>query len=359
MHPLLASRTRLGLYLLAWLPAAGLVSGQFRAEGWQLQAALALALPGCLLASVLFLSSWYLCRALPLRAGRPGRLAATWAAAAALMGLLWSAALWLLLQLLQDLSMLGRPPAGPALGAPELLGLAGTGAFLYLVTLVLHYLLIAQERAQEAEARSRDLRVLAREAELKTLRAQLNPHFLFNSLNSISALTTLDPKGARRMCVQLADFLRKSLRLGERATVSLAEELDLLRTYLAIEEIRFGARLQVRWTVDPRAEPAAVPALLLQPLGENAIKHGLAQLPEGGTLEIAVTLADGRVEIRLANAADPEAGPAAGLGMGLRQVEQRLRGRYGAAAGFRAGRHEGGFEVVLAFPLAPEEAADA
>jgi LytS/YehU family sensor histidine kinase len=314
---------------------------------------------------VLFLSSWYLCLAVPLRAGRPGRLVTIWAAAAALMGLAWAAALWLLLQLLQDLALLAPPPAGPALAGPELLALAATGAFFYLVTMVLHYLLIAQERAREAESRSRGLRALAREAELKALRAQLNPHFLFNSLNSISALTASDPKGARRMCVMLAEFLRMGLRLGERATVSLAEELELLRAYLAIEEIRFGPRLQVRWAVDPLAETAEVPALLLQPLGENAIKHGLARLPEGGPLDIAVTLRDGRVQIRVANAADPEGDPGAagtgavGLGMGLRQVQQRLRGHFGAGAQFHAGPLAGGFEVVLGFPLALEEAADA
>jgi LytS/YehU family sensor histidine kinase len=143
--------------------------------------------------------------------------------------------------------------------------------------------MLAQDRAIEAERKGAELQLLAQESELKALRAQLNPHFLFNSLNSISALTAVDPSRAREMCVLLSDFLRRSLGLGERRLVALREELDLARTYLAIEQIRFGARLKLAWTLDPAAEPALLPTLLLQPLVENAIKHGIAALPKAAS----------------------------------------------------------------------------
>jgi hypothetical protein len=351
MHPVLAHRARLGTYLLAWIPGAGLLAGKFRLEGWGFGTALALAIPASLLASVLFLSSYYLCRAAPLRGGRPLPLLGTWAAAAALMGGLWSAAVWLLLQLMVALSLLDPAQAGAGFNRPGgWIGVAGIGAVFYIVTLAFHYLVIAQEEGLEAERHSQELHALAREAELKALRAQLNPHFLFNSLNSISALTTIDPKGARRMCVLLADFLRKSLKLGERPMVSLAEELDLVRAYLAIEQIRFGARLQVAWSVDPATDPAQIPPLLLQPLVENAIKHGIAQRPEGGILAITAAPRGGHVEIRLENATDPDAEAPVGLGMGLQQVRRRLRGRFGASAQFQAGPGGSGFQVILLFP---------
>ena len=191
---------------------------------------------------------------------------------------------------------------------------------------------------------------------MKALRVQLNPHFLFNSLNSISALTTLDPSRAREMCVLLSDFLRKSLKLGERGTVSLGEELDLARAYLSIERIRFGERLAVDWEVDPDTEATPLPTLLLQPLVENAIKHGIAALPEGGRLTIAARKRQDEVEIVVDNPVDPDSEPPQGLGMGLRQVRQRLLGRYGSRSSMEAGIVEGRHRVTLRLPSSWEEA---
>jgi two-component system sensor histidine kinase AlgZ len=346
MHPVLANRGRLGAYLLAWMPGVAIIVGLLKAYGWRVWPALGLALPACLLASALFLSSWYLCRAVPLRGSQPFPLLAIWAAAASIMGLLWSGSMGLLASLMANLSVLESGIVTRSAG----LGLAGAGAVFYIVTVAYHYLLIAEEHTREAERTEQDLRELAREAELKALRAQLNPHFLFNSLNSISALTSIDPKGARRMCVLLADFLRKSLKLGEQPLVTLAEEFDLLRAYLSIEQIRFGQRLQVDWAVDIDADGILIPALLLQPLVENAIKHGIAHLPEGGFLRITASRHNELVEIRVENERDPEADILQGLGMGLQQVKQRLRGRFGSAAFFEAGSRENRFEVVMAFP---------
>jgi len=351
MHPVLATRTRLGTYLLAWVPAAFLVAGQCAAVGWPFTDGLLLALPACLGAAALFLPCWYLCQVLPLRGADPLRLAGTWLAAAALAGLLWAGLAWALHQLLAALALL--PGTAAAFPGALILQLAGTGAAFYGLTAVSHYLLIAQEQAREAEERGRELRELAREAELKALRAQLNPHFLFNSLNSISALTAADPRGARRMCVLLADFLRMSLKLGERAQVTLGEELELVRAYLEIERVRFGDRLRLDWAVAAEAQAAPLPPLLLQPLVENAVKHGIAQLTGGGGLTLRVTLPEpGRVSVELENDMAPDAAAPAGLGLGLEQVRRRLRGRFGDRSAFHCGARGGRFRVVLAFPAA-------
>lgn len=353
MHPLLASRARLGAYLLGWVPIALLLVGMALTQGWSWTEALALALPLCFLAAFLFLSAWFLCRALPL--GRTvdslGAHGAAWGMAAVLMGGIWSGLAWVLARLLGLVPGLDTLPGHVGAALPVLTGL---GILLYLASVALSYLLLAQDRAQEAERRGAELQLLAQESELKALRAQLNPHFLFNSLNSLSALTAVDPARAREMCVLLSDFLRRSLGLGERRLVVLREELELARAYLAIEQIRFGARLRLDWSIEPATEAALLPTLLLQPLVENAIKHGIAALPEGGTLTVAAELVDGHVILRVANPVDAEAPAPQGLGLGLRQVRQRLLGRFGNRARLEASPATGVHSVTLVFPLETE-----
>jgi hypothetical protein len=353
MHPLLASRARLGAYLLGWLPIAVLLAGIARSQGWSWVEAGALAPPLCLVAAFLFLSAWFLCRALPLGGTVEGLGAhgTAWGAAAMVMGGLWASLAWTLAQALAWLPGLKALPQRVGTALPVLTGL---GILLYLASVALSYLMLAQERAIEAEWKGAELQLLAHESELKALRAQLNPHFIFNSLNSLSALTTVDPARAREMCVLLSDFLRRSLGLGERRLVALREELELARAYLAIEQIRFGPRLHLAWAVDPAAEPALLPTLLLQPLVENSIKHGIAALPEGGTLGITAEVVEGHVILTVDNPLDAEAPPPQGLGLGLRQVRQRLLGHFGSRARFEANAQGSSHRVTLVFPLEVE-----
>ena len=350
MHPLLASRARLGAYLLGWTPITALLTGLARIQGWSWAEATALALPLCLGAAFLFLTAWYLCRAMPLdgNLARLGGHGVSWGMAALLMGGLWAGLAWILARSLAWMPGLGALPQRVGVGLPVI---TGVGILLYLASVALNYLLLAQDRALEAERRGAELQLLAQESELKALRAQLNPHFLFNSLNSISALTGLNPAGAREMCVLLSDFLRRSLGLGERRQVALREELDLARAYLAIEQIRFGPRLRQTWRIDPAAEVALLPTLLLQPLVENAIKHGIAALPEGGLLSLSAEAVEGHVLLQVENPVDPDAPPPEGLGLGLRQVRQRLLGRFGTRARFESALQDGAFRVTLVFPL--------
>src|SRR6202011_504583 len=127
----------------------------------------------------------------------------------------------------------------------------GIGVLIYLLSVALHYVLLSMESSKESETREHEARTLAREAEIKALKAQINPHFLFNSLNSISALTMVDAAKAREMCVRLSDFLRSTLSLGEKQMIAFSDELALVRTYLGVEQIRFGARLRIQESVDP------------------------------------------------------------------------------------------------------------
>src|SRR6202035_5338299 len=193
-----------------------------------------------------------------------------------------------------------------------------SGVLLDLMVVGFFYVLIAIEASRAAEAQVLETTVLARDAELKALKAQVNPHFLFNSLNSISALTSVDPARAREMCILLAEFLRMTLGLGEKASIPLSEELSLLHRYLAIERVRFGARLRMEEEVQEASKSIQLPPLLLQPLVENAITHGIANLPDGGHVRLSGQSQNGRVLLAIENTFDPESTPMRKGGLGLK-----------------------------------------
>jgi hypothetical protein len=300
-----------------------------QSQGWSWTEALTLALAQTLTAAFLVLSAWYLCRALPLeRTLSSGRWIA-WSVDALLVGLAWAGLATVEARALALIPDFHALPLKVGRAFPVLWAL---GALFQAAGIALHYLLLALERSREVEKAGQALKALAQEAELKALRAQINPHFLFNSLNSISALTSLDPAKARTMCVLLSDFLRITLGLGERVSVSLTEELALLRTYLEIEQVRFGKRLQVAWEIQEAVTTLELPPLLLQPLVENAIKHGIAQVAEGGVLGIRAWAEGGRAFIQVENPRDPDEPVPPGLGLGLRAVRERLKGRFGDRA---------------------------
>jgi len=337
MHPILTARGRLVLYLAAWAPMLALMAYLSRSPGARWLPTAGALLPACLLFAFVCLSPWYICRVQPLRLADVSRLATTWTAASLCAGGLLAATAWI------SANLLAQP-------LPNLGPLAGLGAILYVLSAGLHYTALADQASREAEQRAAEARALARDSELQALRAQFNPHFLFNSLHSIAALATQDGARAREMCVRLSDFLRSSLGLGGRDRIPLSEELALARSYLVVEQVRFGARLRVVEQIDAACEGCAIPALLLQPLIENAVKHGVAGMIEGGEIRLAAANRDGDVLVTVENAFDPDAPPATRLGMGLAQVRRRLAVTYGDRARFDAGPRAGLYRVELRFP---------
>ena len=348
MHPLLTPIKRYGLYLLAWTPLAGILIYLMAVPGhlgWL--DATVLIVPLCLVYQFVCLSAWYTCKASPLRGTSFLRLRFTHLAAAVIISFLW-------VQLARVLAYaLSAMPSFHGLDsrfAPQIPVLFGVGFLLYLLSVASHYVILALEDSRKAEARAMETSILARDAELKALKAQVNPHFLFNSLNSISALTGVDPPKAREMCILLADFLRMTLGLGEKTSIPLSEELSLLHRYLAIEKVRFGSRLKMEEDVQQDSEEIQLPPLLMQPLIENAITHGIAHLPEGGLVHLTSRTGDGRALLAIENTFDPESTPMRKSGMGLKNVRERLETRYGKEVTMRVTAENGIFRVEVSFP---------
>lgn len=181
------------------------------------------------------------------------------------------------------------------------------------------------EEQKENEERKRNAEKLAKDAELFKLRQQLQPHFLFNSLNSINALIGSKPEEARKMIQQLSDFLRGTLKKEEHQWVSLKDELQYLQLYLDIEKVRFGNRLITNIESDGNTQELKLPALLLQPIVENAIKFGLYDTTGETIISIKASEEDNNLVIRVQNPFDPEtSSPKHGTGFGLSSVQRRL-----------------------------------
>ena len=236
-----------------------------------------------------------------------------------------------------------------------LLGYADYGAFLYFIVLLIGHVIDYYERYRREQIHASRLEADLAAAQLETLQMQLQPHFLFNTLNSISTLVSSDPAGARRMIARLSDLLRATLKHPGAQRVPLGRELEFLDAYLAIERTRFGERLRVVQQIDPGTEQAVVPFLLLQPLVENAIRHGIAPSTEGGTVEVHARRESADLVLEVSNSAAGVAGRSEGLGVGLSNTRGRLERLYD-------GRHEiscredadAGFIVRIKIPFETE-----
>jgi len=348
MHPIIARSDRLIPYMLAWLGVGVLLAAHLQASagaGWR--GGLALAVPWTALYGFASLSAWHLCRSFPLGGAGTLRLLSAQLSAALL-----SSALWVLLGRAGS-QLLGRYRQFP--GLPEVYDtqiplLFGAGILLYLLAAAVHYLIITFERSQEAERRALELKVLAQEAELRVLKMQIDPHFLFNSLNSVSALIGSDAARARGMCLRLSEFLRSSLALADRERIPLSEELAMARSYLEIEQVRFGRRLAVDVSVTGGAEACLVPPLLLQPLIENAVKHGIGALVDGGTIAVRAERSGGSLRLLVENPCEPEAPRGRPTGIGLENARNRLRTLHGSEGRLDIARQAGKYAVILTLP---------
>ena len=237
------------------------------------------------------------------------------------------------------------------------------GSILYGLIVLMHYASEYYRRYQRELVRAAALQTQLAQAQVRTLKMQLHPHFLFNTLNSISALIQDDPEGAEAMIARLSDLLRKALDSSGAEEIPLRQEVEFLNLYLEIERIRFEERLQVEFDIDEEAENALVPNMLLQPLVENAIRHGIANRPRDGKIQIS---ARRRGRDLLLKIADNGAGiPPLEIfslkeGVGLASTRGRLERLYGYGQRLQLEpAAEGGMIARIVLPFATEHTPDA
>lgn len=224
------------------------------------------------------------------------------------------------------------------------------GGLVYLVLVLIYYLVSNNQKLQERTQQEDRLKGMVRDAELNMLKSQINPHFLFNSLNSIASLTMSNPEEAREMIIRLSDFLRYSLKHRENEYVPLGEELGRMKDYLAIEKVRFGEKLLYEFKVDKACEEFPVPTMIFQPLFENAIRHSVYESVDPVTIRFSCVPEEGYMKAVISNDFDPAIPTRKGTGVGLQNVRQRISLAYKEKGTVQWSGDDGVFSVSILFP---------
>ena len=224
------------------------------------------------------------------------------------------------------------------------------GLLFYALLGGICYIYVYREHNREKALREAEWEHQVREAQLNALRSQINPHFLFNSLNSIASLTLTNPDKAHGMVIALSDFMRYSLRRQQEDLVPLQVELKNIGLYLQIEKIRFGNNLNYRFEVDDECGNHLIPNLILQPIFENAIKYGVYETSNPVEILLEARKMTGHMEIKVINDFDPESVPRKGEGVGLTNINERLRIMYGSSRLLTAELGDNQFKVTVIIP---------
>ena len=347
-HPLLESRARLLVWWLAWLMlAAGQSLLVGLVYGGKADMAVADGLISMIIFGLLGLAIWYPVRYM-LRSDNQ--------LYSSVVNVLLTGSLtivfWLLVPRLIVRIIVSEKIDYDIFWHSSLVFRATAGILIFFMIVLVYYLFLSAMRLEEKAKRQAQLETQVREGELKMLRSQINPHFLFNSLNSVSSLTVTDPLRAREMIVKLSDFMRYSLSSRNEQPVTLQTEMESLGLYLQIEKVRFGNRLSIEEDIDKECLPALMPGMLLQPLYENAVKHGVYESTGEVTIRTSVKKEDDMVVISVSNNVDTDAVVTKkGAGIGLKNVSSRLELFFGEDASLEVNRTEECFTVTIRFPF--------
>ena len=345
-HPVLENRVRLIVWWLVWL---FLALGQsllfYFAYGSFINISLIDSTISLLIYSGIALSLWY-----PFRFFNTGETRLTSLISNLVVSGAISVSLWVLITKFVMSVVLPEQNNYQAYWDATFLYRIGTGVFIYGLIILTYYLFVSMTNLSEKNAKEARLESIVKETELKMLRSQINPHFLFNSLNSISSLTLTDPEKARIMIVKLSEFMRYALSRKDEQPVSLQSELENLRLYLDIEKVRFGDKLTTEENIENNCLDIKIPVMLLQPLYENAVKHGVYESAESVRIFTCAKIVNGYMKLTISNNYEPGQTSTKGTGTGLLNVIRRIELTYGNKGSLKTTREDGIYTVKIFIP---------
>ncbi len=345
-HPITGSRRSVLIYSIVWLAIAvlhGFLLWYFMR--FQAETVIADAMVSGLLFGFLGLLAWYPTRYIPFQRHSP-----VYSLLAHVMAGLLVLLAWILVSVGILNAFFSNKTEYIEFLNGSLASRAILGGLIYLVLVLVYYLVSSSQKLQERIKQEERLKGLVRDAELNMLKSQINPHFLFNSLNSISSLTMTNPDEARDMIIRLSDFLRYSLKHRENEFVTLKEELGRMKDYLAIEKIRFGEKLLYEFHLNGDCDEFLVPTMIFQPLFENAIRHSVYESMDPVTIRFDCTREKGYMKTVISNDYDPELPSRGGTGVGLQNVRQRIQLSYQEQGMVTWEGANGIFTVTIVFP---------
>jgi len=337
------------LVMLVWLLITAVMTFVYHLETRiQIQDAALIVAPPFFVLLFLLTSVWYVCKSTPLTIASGYALVMRHGASLIFIILVWL----LLISLYSELLI-------KVVSGVDWTGLLQqsipfyvlSGLFFYFFEALLNYFIIVMEKARETEEQALQDRITAVQAELKSLKSTIHPHFLFNSFAALDTLIRTDPQKARQVCLQLSDFLRYSIRYGEKDFVTVADELEHIKNYLGVEKVRFGDRLQLNIEAEPKSMDQKILPFILLPLAENAIKHGISQMANACRLSFRIYFRNSFLRIDVKNPYDPSSRSRQISGTGLENLKRRLKTYYGKEVYIKLVKKDGMATAIVDLPV--------
>ncbi len=342
-HPLFSNLRMLILYGVFWLVISGLNAlVQWNYYDMAFLLAVTNSFVQFMFYAALALSIWYVVKYNPIENNVWWRLVIFHLVAATILNLIWvyltTLTVTILAPEMSDYMTMSFPSRFL------------TGYLFYVFYVFFFIAIVYYQNFKDKVKKESELKSLVREAELHALKSQINPHFLFNSLNSISSLTMSDPSKAQEMVINLSTLMRYSLKHGQNEKVTFGTELENNKLYLSIEKVRFGNKLQPSFRVDEQCYKAVLPNMILQPIYENAIKYGVYEATEPVEISTEASCNGEFLEISVSNTYDPGIRSKKGEGIGLRNIRERLQIIYGNPGLIKIRDTRKSFTVTLTIP---------